>query len=220
MQNRVQLPTGDFLKEVLPGFIVNILYITGFLIFISLMVAGVILIFGWGNEESNTQAKRILIYGAYAIALLALGYALIFGISKINFSETENTNDDLYTTSVLHTDFAVIQLDPDLKPDSIPDYQSEDPLSSDHPETAATQTLLLKVGNLISKVLLFTAGLAIVFLIVAGANYIFAFGKDERIEKARRGIFWSITGLLIILLSYAIARGLVSILLQTDASVR
>ncbi|MEK7146138.1 MAG: hypothetical protein AAB802_03045 [Patescibacteria group bacterium] len=114
---------------------------------------------------------------------------------------------------------AVIQLDDGLRPDNLPTFEASDAVNEENPETAATQTIILFVGNLLSQVLLFAGAVTILFLIIAGANYIFAFGKDERIEKGKRGIFWAIVGLLIIMLSYSIVRGLVGVLLQVDESV-
>ena len=115
--------------------------------------------------------------------------------------------------------FAAIQLDDNLRPNNLPTFETADPTDTDHPETAATQTLILFVGSMISQVLLFTGALTIIFVIISGANYIFAFGKDERIEKGKRGLFWSLFGLLIILLSYAIVQGILQVVVQVDESV-
>lgn len=113
---------------------------------------------------------------------------------------------------------AVIQLDDNLKPDNLPDITVQAEIDENSPETAATRTLIIYVGNLVSKVLVFAGAVSIAFLIFAGANYVLAFGKDERIERGKRGIFWSIAGLLVILLSYAIVRGIISIIMQFDSS--
>lgn len=113
-------------------------------------------------------------------------------------------------------DALALSLDDSLRPDNLPGVEIQDATSDTNPETAATQTLIIYVGGLVSKFLLFAGAISIIFLIVAGANYITAFGKDERIEKGKRGMFWSVAGLLIIMLSYAIVRGVISILLQVD----
>ena len=113
---------------------------------------------------------------------------------------------------------AYIQLPTYLQPDNLPGGTPAEALNTDHPETAATQTLILYVGNLVSQVLLFMGSIAVIFLILAGGNYILAFGKDERIERGKRGIFWSVMGLITILFSYAIVQGVISIILQVDSS--
>lgn len=113
---------------------------------------------------------------------------------------------------------AVIQLDDSFRPENLPTMEVEDAVNDDNPETAATQTLIMFVGNIISQVLLFAGALTILFVILAGINYILAFGKDERIEKGKRGIVWSLVGLVVILLSYAIVQGILQIILQVDES--
>lgn len=113
---------------------------------------------------------------------------------------------------------AAIQLPDTLRPETLPDFDTADVTDKDHPETAATQTVILFVGNMVSQVLLFMATIAIIFVILSGANYIFAFGKDERIERGKRGLFWSLAGLIIILLSYSVVQGVISIILQVDYS--
>jgi Type IV secretion system pilin len=114
---------------------------------------------------------------------------------------------------------AAIQLDDNLRPENLPTIEPSEATDPDHPETAATQTLILFVGNIVSQVLLFTGALTIIFVIIAGINYIFAFGKDERIERGKRGLFWSLFGLIIILLSYAIVQGILQVVTQVDESV-
>ncbi|MEK7146137.1 MAG: pilin [Patescibacteria group bacterium] len=90
----VSLPSGDFLSEVVPAAITNVFYFVGFLVFIALMTAGVLLVIGRGNEEMITKAKRIATYGAIAIALIALGYAIIFGIATLNLNQDDQTDSD------------------------------------------------------------------------------------------------------------------------------
>lgn len=113
---------------------------------------------------------------------------------------------------------AAIQLDDSFRPSNLPTIEVEDAVNDDNPETAATQTLIMFVGNIISQVLLFVGALTILFVIIAGINYILAFGKDERIEKGKRGIVWSLVGLVLVLLSYAIVQGILQIILQVDES--
>lgn len=113
---------------------------------------------------------------------------------------------------------ALIQLDNTLKPDGIADLPVEEEIAEgDTAETFATRQIVLFVGGIVNRVLLFAGSVAIIFLIVAGAQYIFAFGKDERVEKGKRGMTWSVIGLLVILLSYAIVQGIIKIIVLIDA---
>jgi hypothetical protein len=122
----------------------------------------------------------------------------------------------LSTTS--GTALAAIQMPDYLRPSNLPGSTAAEAIDEAHPETAATQTLILYIGNLVSQVLLFMGSVAVIFIVIAGGNYIFAFGKDERIERGKRGIFWSLMGLITILFSYAIVQGIISVLLQVDSS--
>ncbi len=116
--------------------------------------------------------------------------------------------------------FAAIQLNDTLRPSNLPDpIEIEDALTDANPETAATQTVILFVGRLMSRVLVYAGVVAVAFLVVAGANYILAFGKDERIEKGKRGIFWAVMGLIVIMFSYALVQAVISIILKVDVSV-
>src|SRR3989338_347446 len=96
-QGRVALPGGDFLGEVVPAIITNIMYVVAFLIFIAFMYGGVLLVIGRGQEESLTKAKNIMIYAAIALALVSLGFALVYGITTLNLTEDEeSTSDDVF----------------------------------------------------------------------------------------------------------------------------
>lgn len=96
--NRVSLPGGDFLGEIVPAVITNVMYVSAFLIFIAFMYGGVLLVIGRGNEESVTKAKSIIIYSAVALALISLGYAIVYGIANLNLTEDEDsTADEVFT---------------------------------------------------------------------------------------------------------------------------
>ena len=96
-QGRVSLPGGDFLGEVVPAIITNIMYVVAFLIFIAFMYGGVLLVIGRGQEESLTKAKNIMVYAAIALALVSLGFALVYGITTLNLTEDEeSTSDDVF----------------------------------------------------------------------------------------------------------------------------
>jgi len=113
-----------------------------------------------------------------------------------------------------------ITLDDSLRPDNLPtyDFDSLEAVSENNPETAATQGIILFVGGLVSQVLLFAGATAIIFVIISGGTYIFAFGDDTKIDKGKRGLLWSLIGLVVIMLSYTITRGIISIILQVDSA--
>lgn len=97
-QGRVSLPSGDFLGEIVPAIVTNIMYFVGFLIFISFVYGGALIVMERGNEEAVTKAKGIIMWSAIALALISLGYAIIVGIATLNLNQDSTTvNDDLYT---------------------------------------------------------------------------------------------------------------------------
>lgn len=97
-QGRVSLPSGDFLGEIVPSIVTNIMYFVGFLIFISFVYAGSLIVMERGNEEAVTKAKTIIMWSAIAMALVSLGYAIVYGIVTLNLNQDSTTvNDDLFT---------------------------------------------------------------------------------------------------------------------------
>lgn len=100
--NGINLPSGDALTEVVPAIVTNFFYVIGFLIFAALIYAGVLLVIGRGNEENTEKAKQILTSGALALALVVLGYAIVYGISTIQFENNPQSQiDDIYTDGQL-----------------------------------------------------------------------------------------------------------------------
>lgn len=93
-QGRVSLPNGDFLGEIVPAAVTNIMYMVGFLVFIGLMYGGTLMVIGRGNEEEVGKAKSIIIYSSIALVLVSLGYAIIYGIAtlQLNNDTTDSTN--------------------------------------------------------------------------------------------------------------------------------
>lgn len=101
-EGRVSLPSGDLVTEVVPGIVTNIIYMIGFLVFISFTVGGIMLVVGRGNEEYTKKAKDIILWSAIALALVAMGYAIIYGIATLNLENDPMTDqDDVFTTNEL-----------------------------------------------------------------------------------------------------------------------
>ncbi len=78
------------------------------------------------------------------------------------------------------------------------------------------RAVTLIIGDLISAALGLIGVLAVYFLVSNGFKYATAFGKQDQIDQAKKGIFWAIGGLLTILISYSIVRLVLSILLTVD----
>lgn len=46
--------------------------------------------------------------------------------------------------------------------------------------------------------------LALLFVMIGGARYVLAFGRDEELQKAKKSVFWALVGLLVALSSHKI----------------
>lgn len=71
---------GTFREQIVPSIITIVLSVTGSIAFIIFTVAGIMLIVGHGNEEMYTKAKNIFIYAVVGLGIVALSYAIIYGI--------------------------------------------------------------------------------------------------------------------------------------------
>ena len=65
--------------------------------------------------------------------------------------------------------------------------------------------------NVTKTVIAITGGLALLFLIISGIQLLTAFGNEERVTSAKKTLAYSLIGLLIATLSYAIVQIIVSI---------
>ncbi len=99
-EERVSLPNGDLLSQIVPAIITNIMYFVAFMIFIGFIYGGSIMVIGRGNEEEITKAKNIVLYSTIALVLISMGYAIIYGIATLNLKQDTTTeNDDVFTGS-------------------------------------------------------------------------------------------------------------------------
>jgi len=73
-------------------------------------------------------------------------------------------------------------------------------------------------SNLIDQLIGWTAALAVIFLIIGGYQYLTAIGNEEQIKQAHKTIIWSLVGVLISLLAFAIVQILVNINFETTKS--
>lgn len=60
--------------------------------------------------------------------------------------------------------------------------------------------------NVINAILGIVGGLTFIVFIYNGFRFILALGNEEVLGKAKKGIFWSLAGLLVILLAYTIVK--------------
>lgn len=84
------------------------------------------------------------------------------------------------------------------------------PNDQGHPTTWGWGTLGQVIGNVVSLALILAAGVAIIYIIIGGYQYIFSFGNPETIERAKSTIIWAIVGLVVALSSVLIMQYVVN----------
>lgn len=68
------------------------------------------------------------------------------------------------------------------------------------------------VQNVIKLALALGGGVAIIFFLIAAFQYFTAFGNEEKAQKAKTTIMWTIVGIVVIVLSELIVETLKSLL--------
>ncbi|MDP2624920.1 MAG: pilin [Candidatus Peregrinibacteria bacterium] len=127
--------------------------------------------------------------------------SILLGLMLMNFASTQ----------------AAISIDDELHPEYAPEGYSE----VYNPDgTAEEQFGVTSINYIIADIavvlLQISGALAIFFIIMNGFNYIKAFGQEEEIQKAKKGLTWAIVGLLVVILSYAIVQNVLRITLSVD----
>lgn len=124
--------------------------------------------------------------------------------------------------SVIHlvrADFNLIDtLREDYAPNNLP---REDDLEQSSGNSNGTSDIYVVGGitSFVSRVInliLYIAGtIAVIAIIVGGAQYVFSFGSEEA-ENAKKNIMWSIIGLVAVMLSYVLVQNIVRIIVTNS----
>lgn len=114
-------------------------------------------------------------------------------------------NDSIFAFSVSVPVFAAVGLPPELRPENLPGATRGQEGAETSKDYAAKGVQMI-IGDIISVALLL-AGVLAIFSIVNNAWYlIIAAGKSEDIEQRKKGLYWAIIGLVLVILSYIIMR--------------
>jgi len=106
------------------------------------------------------------------------------------------------TTVVAHAN----QINPDLRPINSP-FSNQ---FGGTPEQATLRILQLIAGAL----LYFAAPIAVIMIIIAAFNMQGGGADSEKLEQSKKALSWTLIGLIVIILSYSIVRGIIALLLQ------
>lgn len=103
---------------------------------------------------------------------------------------------------------AAYQVDPSFRPDNSP-FGLEDELGSDKKEGAINATnIVLQI--IAGGLLYFAAPMAIIMIGLGAFNMVMYGSESEKVEEAKKHLTWSIVGLFVIILSYAIVKILIT----------
>ncbi len=103
-------------------------------------------------------------------------------------------------------------IDPSYRPVNSPfdlDYKSETPTSN--------TVLILQI--LSGALLYFASPLAIFFIALAGFKMVTGGAESESLEEGKKGLTWSVIGLLVIILSYSIVRFVINLIITSGSAV-
>jgi len=112
---------------------------------------------------------------------------------------------------------AQLAIPSDLHPEYAPEGWAEL-----HPDEAGTKAedkfgsdaINWIIADIIVVLLQLAGVLAIFFIIYSGFTYVRAFGQEETIQSAKKGLTWAILGLCLVILSYAIVQAIIRITLS------
>ena len=76
-------------NQLIASAIKLVLNISGTLAFISFTVGGIMLVTAQGKEEQLSKGKLVLFWSIGALAIIAVSYAIVLGISNLSFFGTQ-----------------------------------------------------------------------------------------------------------------------------------
>lgn len=84
-------------------------------------------------------------------------------------------------------------------------------LTPTNQSAAATTSVAIIAGRVVSAILLIAGVLAIIYLVYSGILYITAAGNPDAAKKGQQGVINAIIGIVIIVLAFFIARAAVGL---------
>ena len=168
-------------------------YIAGAFALLFIFMAGAHMISASGNEENIEKEKKYLIHAITAFVVLLVVEQFIFG-----FIYPSTTGDAKGITSPECVEFMQSVTNSGGKADL-----------TEAPEGCLSASALGTQGSaLIIKIVKFFTSLigsiAVFFVVYSGVAIISSFGNEEYLTKHKKTLFWSLAGLVLILLSYTL----------------
>lgn len=114
---------------------------------------------------------------------------------------------------------AAIGIDPDLRPEYAPGSRGEIANSDGTPDFKyGTSAVSLVIADIALVLIQISGVIAIYFIATNALTYVKSFGRDEELQKAKKGIIWALVGLVAIISAYAIVQNVIRITLTVDES--
>ncbi|MDP4000547.1 MAG: pilin, partial [bacterium] len=89
----------------------------------------------------------------------------------------------------------------------------------ENPRATDLGDLVAILVNIIQFGLMFAGAVAVIFVVISGYQYILSAGNPEKVEKAKQGLTWAVTGFILSVSSFAIVLLLQGIL-QSNENLR
>jgi hypothetical protein len=117
----------------------------------------------------------------------------------------------LFTLALpLKSAMATITLPDDLHPDYAPDIIKSNLKDSENPEKEASNFISYFLQLLAGSLLYLAAPAAVLIIAVAGLRYAASHGDENQMEGAKKTLMYAVIGLLVILLSFAVVKAIIT----------
>ena len=73
-----------------------------------------------------------------------------------------------------------------------------------HPENMQFSDIIILIDNITNILLLVAGGVALLFIIIGGIQYLTSYGDEEKNKSAKTTILWAVVGLVIVALAWSI----------------
>ena len=80
------LPKGDIAEKLIPTAISFILALFGIVLTGVIIYAGVLYIARQGEEDTSTQARKLLLNAMFGLAAVAIAYGVVYAVTQFDFN--------------------------------------------------------------------------------------------------------------------------------------
>lgn len=182
------LTTNYFTQKFLPGIVAFFVSAIGIFAFVFLVIAGIQFMTAYGQDEGIANAKKSVQYSITGTVVALLSYTIVAILVKLPLG-MDSPSDTAYN----RFETIVKPTDPSVK--NLPVYL-ENPL--------------VGLASKVIEFLLISTGLVLfVALVVSAVLMVAAQGEDEQITQAKKTLTYTVIGLVIISLSYALIHGII-----------